>query len=117
MNHSLVRKTCVLLSLRGGLRQAVLLLLAVFSIPVLLCAKPCVIRNRMKKAEREDSFSSQSHLVGEHGGGHGHKEDGHEDDGHGGHDDHDFSEILIHQVRGVRGRAWGGLREGEKETS
>lgn len=73
--------------------QAILLLLAILSIPVLLLGKPLMIKQRMKKKAREDSYSSESHLIGE---GHGDK-DGH-DDGHGGHDDHDFSEVVIHQV-------------------
>lgn len=60
----------------------------------------------MKKAARADSFSSESHLIAD---GHGAKTaaNGHDDvaahgsgeaHGEGGHEEHDFSEIVIHQV-------------------
>lgn len=82
--------------------QAILLLFAVLSIPVLLLAKPLMIRSRMKKAEaaRGQSLNaSQAHLMDGHGSGRGHGKEEEEHDEHGGHDDHDFSEIVIHQVR------------------
>lgn len=71
--------------------QAILLLLAFASVPVLLLAKPLMIRSRMKKAARQDSFSSESQLMGGE-----HKSSNDKDDG--GHEEHDFSEIVIHQV-------------------
>lgn len=83
--------------------QGVLLLLAFVSIPVLLLAKPLTIKSRMNKAAaRQDSFSSESQLMG---GDHtpsdktdnGHAAGG-EGGGGGGHEEHDFSEIAIHQV-------------------
>lgn len=72
------------------------------SIPVLLLAKPLTIRSRMKKAAaRHDSFSSESQLMaGEHNSSekvdNGHGAAGGD---HGGHEEHDFSEIVIHQVQ------------------
>lgn len=53
----------------------------------------------MKAHARDDSFSSQSQLMaGEHKSSGNEKGDA-ADEGHGGHDDHDFSEIVIHQVK------------------
>eukprot|EP00903_Cladosiphon_okamuranus_P005612 g5581.t3 len=82
--------------------QSVLLLLALVSIPVLLLAKPLTIRSRMNKAaERHDSFSSESQLMGGEPTSTGEKPgDGHAAGGDhgGGHEEHDFSEIVIHQA-------------------
>lgn len=80
-----------------------LLLLALVSVPVLLLAKPLTIRSRMNKAAaRHDSFSSESQLMGgeplstREKAESGHAAGG--DHGGGGHEEHDFSEIVIHQV-------------------
>ncbi|CAM9298334.1 unnamed protein product [Ectocarpus sp. 13 AM-2016] len=82
--------------------QTILLLLALGSIPVLLLAKPLTIRSRMKKAAaRHDSFSSESQLMaGEHNSSDKVENGGHGAAGgdHGGHEEHDFSEIVIHQA-------------------
>ncbi|CAM9796435.1 unnamed protein product [Laminaria digitata] len=76
--------------------QTILLLLAFASVPVLLLAKPLMIRSRMKKAAREDSFSSESQLMGGEHKSSGEKHD--DGGGHGAHEEHDFSEIVIHQA-------------------
>ncbi|CAB1118020.1 unnamed protein product [Ectocarpus sp. CCAP 1310/34] len=82
--------------------QTILLLLALGSIPVLLLAKPLTIRSRMKKAAaRHDSFSSESQLMaGEHKSSDKVENGGHGAAGgdSGGHEEHDFSEIVIHQA-------------------
>ena len=91
-------------------RQGVLLLLALVSVPVLLLAKPLTIRSRMNKAAaRHDSFSSESQLMGGEPTSTGEKiGDGHSAGGDhgGGHEEHDFSEVVIHQVR-IRSRRKG----------
>lgn len=83
--------------------QGVLLLLALFSVPVLLLAKPLTIRSRMNKAAaRHDSFSSESQLMGGEPTSGEKVDNGHAaggDHGGGGHEEHDFSEIVIHQVQ------------------
>lgn len=84
------------------LRQLFLLLVAVAAIPVLLLGKPYMIRSRNQRAKhsnRDDSFSSESQLIDERmapssvekgtNGVEGH---------HGGHEEHNFSDVVIHQV-------------------
>lgn len=84
--------------------QVFLLLLAIGSVPVLLLGKPLMIRSRnrqVQQSSRDDSFSSESQLMeerltsaaGSDKGGSRH-EGGHS----GGHDEHNFSDIVIHQV-------------------
>lgn len=86
-----------------------MLLLALGSVPVLLLGKPLMIRSRQRAVHtnrRDDSFSSESQLIDElalsSGMGQEAKGANGHDVGHangGGHDDHDFSEVVIHQVR------------------
>lgn len=80
--------------------QGVLLLLAFVSIPVLLLAKPLTIRSRMnKRAGRRDSFSCETRLVGSDHTPSDKPDSEHAAGGEaGGHEEHDFSEIVIHQV-------------------
>ncbi|TFJ82106.1 hypothetical protein NSK_006771 [Nannochloropsis salina CCMP1776] len=80
--------------------QVFLLLLAFATVPVLLCGKPCVIINQMKRKQAGLAGGHQGAVThqalgeeGEEEGAHGH---GH---GHGGHEDHGgVGEIVIHQM-------------------
>ncbi|CAN0063880.1 unnamed protein product, partial [Hapterophycus canaliculatus] len=79
--------------------QTVLLLLAILSIPVLLLAKPLTIRSRMNKsARRRDSFSCETQLMDEDfiPSDKPHSEHAAGGEG-GGTEEHDFSEVVIHQ--------------------
>ncbi|CAM9970607.1 unnamed protein product, partial [Hapterophycus canaliculatus] len=80
--------------------QGILLILAFVSVPVLLLAKPLTIKSRMNKAAaRHDSFSSESQLMGADHTPSDKMDNGHAAGGEGGgHEEHDFSEIVIHQV-------------------
>jgi len=91
--------------------QVVLLLLAVACVPVILLAKPLMIRSRMNAEHGHTSSFSENPLIDEKdgygvvvehnkgGGGHGEGGGGH-GSGHGGdhEEEHDFSEIVIHQA-------------------
>lgn len=77
--------------------QTILLLLAFASIPFLLLGKPLMLRNRMKKKAREDSFSSQSQLISSEQKSSGSEKVEGGGDAHGHGEEHDFSEIVIHQ--------------------
>jgi len=66
--------------------QVVLLLLAAVSVPILLIAKPLVIKGQMGgRAETPSSFSEERDLIAE---------DHHDAHAH----DHDFGEVVIHQA-------------------
>jgi V-type H+-transporting ATPase subunit a len=71
-----------------------LLLLAFACVPVLLCAKPCILNSQAKKraAGHEHSALAEEHSHDEEGGHHHGGEAG-------GHDDHGgFGEMMIHQT-------------------
>ena len=74
--------------------QVALLLIAFLMVPILLCAKPCILKQRMKKK----SGPEHSHQLVDEEAAHG---DHHEEEGggggHGGHDE-GFGEIMIHQT-------------------
>jgi V-type H+-transporting ATPase subunit a len=86
--------------------QVALLLLAGISVPVLLVAKPLVMKQQMNEhAYDEPSSFSEDALIDDlgdakvsgmvpHRGGHG----AHGGGGGGGHAEHDFSEVVIHQA-------------------
>ncbi|CAM9530718.1 unnamed protein product [Phaeothamnion confervicola] len=79
--------------------QTFLLLAAFLCVPVLLLAKPMVLRSRMKDHERHEAMHSDSHrsLMDDGHGNAGLVHDDKEDQG--GHaEEHDFSEIVIHQA-------------------
>merc|ERR1711998_282265 len=80
---------------QGGV-QTVILLLAFCSVPVLLLGKPLAIKYGLCQGERDADHQAQTQLMKDdpdyddmpHGG---------EGDGHG-HEEHPFSEIVIHQA-------------------
>jgi len=74
-----------------GTIQTMLVLIAVFSVPVMLFVKPCTLKHRHKQAmaARGANYHADDHDDGAHGGGHG----GH---GHGG--EFDFGELMVHQA-------------------
>ena len=79
--------------------QVFLLLLAFACVPVLLCAKPCIINSQAKKRAAghvEHAALAEAEAHEEEGGGHGGHHHGGEDGG--GHDDHGFGELMIHQT-------------------
>lgn len=75
-----------------GKLQVFLLLLAFACVPVLLCAKPCIVSSQAKKrAAGEHSALAEEHAPDEEGG--------HHHGGGGGHEEeHGFGEMMIHQT-------------------
>lgn len=70
--------------------QTILVIVAVFSVPVMLFVKPCTLKSRHKRevAARGPNYHAEDH---EHEGGHGGGGHGH------GHGEFDFGEIMVHQ--------------------
>merc|ERR1711998_25685 len=79
--------------------QVLLLLVAVGCVPWLLIVKPMLLKKRMDKQEEErrsfsEPFLADKEAVGDfEKGGHGPDEHG-----EGAHEEHDFTELLIHQA-------------------
>lgn len=77
--------------------QVFLLLIALVCVPWLILVKPLYLKRQMDKAASEHQYQS---LVdgGENGAVLSTEEDDHGDDEEGSHDDHNFGDIMIHQI-------------------